>query len=141
MIRQTQSVPDQGLAECRLCLRSGSPGLIPDDMGDGSYLRDPPPFTVGPTAQPHTPRSGWNLSQWLQAVLPAFGVCVTDALTSLRRWWHLRRYLGGQWPRANLTSFLEPEDSAPHAKFTGKNWGEKRLSALCVCIERILKCF
>ena len=43
----------------------------------------------------------------------------------------------GQWPQANLTSFLEPEDSAPHAKFTGKNWGEKRLSALCVCVLNV----
>lgn len=57
------SVPDQGLAECRLCLGSGSPGLIPDDMGDGSYLGDPPlPSLAHPL--------GVDLSQWLQAVLP-----------------------------------------------------------------------
>ena len=43
----------------------------------------------------------------------------------------------GQWPQANLTSFLEPEDSVPHAKFTGENWGEKRVSALCMCVLKV----
>ena len=86
------SVPDQGLAECRLCLGSGSPGLIPDDMGDGSYLGDPPlpslahparggPQSVAPGSPPH------------------LDICVTDALTSLRLWRHLRCYLRGSGPR------------------------------------------
>lgn len=79
---------------------------------------------------------GVDLSQWLQAVLPTFGVCVTctDPPPPLVA---SPTLFAGQWPQANLTSFLEPEDSAPHAKFTGKNWGEKRLSALCVCVLNV----